>query len=48
MSVTEFTTEQIHAQYAEKYRIWRECRVLLTFVQAGVERLPKYEDEKHE
>ena len=25
-----------------------ESRVLLTFVQAGVERLPKYEDEKHE
>ena len=46
MSVTEFTTEQIHAQDAKKYRNME--KVFLTFVQAGVERLPKYEDEKHE
>ena len=47
MSVTEFTTEQIHAQYAEKYRIWRE-QSAFDFRAGGVERLPKYEDEKHE
>ena len=47
MSVTEFTTEQIHAQDAERItRTGDEGEKVLWAFRA--ERLPKYEDEKHE